>query len=114
MGNVCQGCMLTGNEPGALRAPDVVLYHAYTDGTDTIIGTSLQEAIEAYSRENPDAEAWGDTAGMWEQLGDEQRKTMRTEDGDGERITKPIREWIDLHIAESPTNFSRLLCSTEY
>jgi hypothetical protein len=80
---------------------DSTKYHAYTDGTDTIIGTSLHEAIEAYSKENPDADSWGDTAGMWETIDDE------AED-------KTARGWIDLHISESPDNFSRLLCSTEY
>jgi hypothetical protein len=84
-------------------------FHAYTDGTDTIIGTSCDEAVRAYTEENPDA---SDQGTQWEELGDGQLKTIR--DGIGSRETKTNREWIDWHISRNPDNFSRLLCSTEY
>jgi hypothetical protein len=87
-------------------------FHAYTDGTDTIIGTSLDEAIAAYSTQNPDASG---THRFWEELSDSRLKTITMVDETGmPKATKSIREWIDAQIAESPDNFSRLLCSTEY
>lgn len=89
-------------------------YHAYTDGTDTIIGTSLDEAIAAYADEieTPldDFSLW-----RWKELDDSKEKTITMRDEPGApKFQRTIREWIDLQIAENHDHFSRLLCSTEY
>lgn len=90
---------------------DTSQFHAYTDGTDTIIGTSCDEAVYAYSLENPDASG----TGPWVQLDDSASKTIRCEDCEPEKMTKTIREWIDWHLATDKQGaFHRLLCSTEY
>lgn len=90
---------------------DTSQFHAYTDGTDTIIGTSLEEAVCAYLLENTDASG----TGPWAQLDDSASKTIRCEDCEPEKMTKTIREWIDWHLSSSnQSEFRRLLCSTEY
>lgn len=89
-------------------------YHAYTDGTDTIIGTSLEEAIEAYADEidEPASDLLQD---HWRQLPDSDHKTITMQDEAGQpKERRTVREWIDLQITENPDHFSRLLCSTEY
>ena len=98
---------------------DTSKFHAYTDKTDTIIGTSLEEALAGYLPQYGDPEHVFNYAD-WKELDDGTDKTIvmdaEAPRSKRTRVTKTLREWIEWHIANDhdPDNFQRLLCSTEY
>jgi hypothetical protein len=91
-------------------------YHAYTDGTDTIIGTTAEEALAVYRLENKDC--CTDSMDFY-QMRDDDRLQIVNPHGNGGKQSKTVREWIDeqitsQHCRKPDGSFTRLLCSTEY
>lgn len=89
-------------------------FHAYTDGTDWIIGTSLEEAIAAYAEEI-DASVDDFVASSFKLLDSDKDLTICERDEPGQpKETKKVSEWIAERISNHGEHLSRLLCSTEY
>lgn len=89
-------------------------YHCYTDGTDWLIGTSLEEAIDAYA---PNVGLTREDFNLsdYRQLADDSNLTITEQDEPGKpKTTMTIAEWIAERIANHGENFDRLLSSTEY
>jgi hypothetical protein len=89
-------------------------FHAYTNGIDTIIGTSLGEAIAAYASEI-DLDPFELLSDEWDELRDGSNLTISEPDEPGNpKETKKVSVWIAEQIANHGDNFSRLLGSSEY
>lgn len=104
-------------------------YHAYTDGVDTIVGTSIEEALEGFKPEmlglnKTGQETWTELPST-EQLtiADDAAAPIDEDDPDGEVgdpiiTTKSVGEWIEHHLKnnldESGTGLSRRhLCAVD-
>lgn len=89
-------------------------FHCYTDGTDWLIGTSLEEAIDAYAA-NSGLTRKDFHLSSYRQLADDSELTITEQDEPGKpETTMTLSEWIAERIANHGENFDRLLCSTEY
>ena len=95
---------------------DIDKLHVYTDGTDTIFGSSAQEAVDAYRIEVGLTEP-GDyeDPGKFSLVPDDKEITVRSDDEDegwpDGKKTLTAREWIAYTINSGK---SRMICSTEY
>jgi hypothetical protein len=76
----------------------MIEYHAYTDGTDWIVGTSFEEAVEVYRQENPDFDANNEQP-PWPQVDDDHVMTINEDSNPPLKKTATIREHIADHFA---------------
>jgi hypothetical protein len=92
---------------------ELAKYHVYSNKTDWIIGTSLNEAIAVYCLEIglAPSECYS-PAGFVEVPGDSELSVREEDSYRPERRT--IREWIRVRLTGNNGGASRLVASTEF